>query len=272
MVRKLFTFIALAMFSLSVFAQGDLQLIWDEDPIKLQVPVNGEKRINFPEAIAHLDVPDALQAASKILLTPTGVLHWTMLEAVKNGRVFATSISGSVYILDISSSDDANTQTVTIVDPAVVALANQRAEDADQSEVPGFLQPNKETVALPPTYIQMSQFAIAHHMGPERLIPKLNGAQRIAIEKVNLEHFIRMSQEIEVNPLAQWKVGSLYVTTLGIKNNGRSEYQFDPRALRGEIKFVASLHPTIERQSSRHNETVWALVTPTPFSRAVGGF
>ena len=38
-----------------------VSIVWEQDSIPVELPISSEQRINFPESIAHLDVPDELE-------------------------------------------------------------------------------------------------------------------------------------------------------------------------------------------------------------------
>jgi len=252
---------ALLMGSLSVQAKP-ITVIWKEDPITVELPIKTEQRINFPEVIAHLDVPEELESISEFLLTATGVLHLTVKKEIKPIRIFATSVTGSVYILDISASQSSSTKTLTIIDPV---LPIQQPAKKTQNKIPDFLKQQGKNKSEPIDYVTLSQFALAHHIGPQRLIPQLDNANSIKLEKAKVKDFVRFNHHIEVKPLLQWQVNNLYVSTLHVKNNGEIPYQFDARGLRGEFLFVATGKLNLQTK----NETIWALVSNKPLSRAI---
>ena len=118
----------------------------------------------------------------------------------------------------------------------------------------------------------LSRFALSHHIGPERLIPEPPRADvtSVSIKPVNLKRFVRFNRDIAAQPLKQWKVGDYYVTTVRVVNQGPDRYQFDPRGLRGQFVFVATLSTVLE-PAGLASETVWSVISKKPFSLAVGG-
>ena len=69
---------------------------------------------------------------------------------------------------------------------------------------------------------------------------------------------------LTIRPLAQWKVGDRYVTALGVVNRGPAEVLFDPRALRGDLRFAAALHPRSAPPEAVITAAFWAVVSDQP--------
>ncbi|MCP5076232.1 MAG: DUF3438 family protein, partial [Rhodobacteraceae bacterium] len=101
------------------------------------------------------------------------------------------------------------------------------------------------------------------------LIPAIEAVQ-VPVRSVSARDWLRIqSKYLEVQPLAQWKLGERYVTAVAVYNKSAQAVEFDPRALRGKPLFVAALHPTLRPAGSGHNGTVWAVVTDQPFNQTV---
>lgn len=252
-----------------------LTAIWQNNPIPTPLLVGQERRIDFPEPIADLEVPKDVEGQSQIILAPTGTLHWTARTPFAPVRVLATSVSGTLYQLQVEAGrDGAIPGPLVITDPVLEAVkANPvderaRMERAAHALLPPFLK--KETsAAAGPHYAELARFALAHYTGPARLIPKLN-ASRLKVSTASTAHWLRVqSAFLETRPLAQWKIEPFYVTAVGVFNHSPAQVPFEPRALRGHLRFVAALHPILGPQGSGHSGTVWAVVTDQPFDEAI---
>lgn len=249
--------------------------VWQNNPIPIPLLVGQERRIDFPEPIADLEVPKDVEGQSQIILAPTGTLHWTARAPFAPVRVLATSVSGTLYQLQVEAGrDGAIPGPLVITDPVLDAVkANPvddrvRMERAAQALLPPFLK--KETsAATGPHYAELARFALAHYTGPARLIPKLN-ASRIKVSPASTTHWLRVqSAFLETRPLAQWNIEPFYVTAVGVFNHSPAQVPFEPRALRGNLRFVAALHPILGPQGSGHSGTVWVVVTDQPFDEAI---
>ena len=256
-------------------------VVWQGDPIAVALKVGVERRIDFPEAIAGVDVPRALEQQSRIVVTPTGSLHWTANAPFPPTRVLATSVSGALYQFDVRAQADGDVPkrlvlNDPVVDAAALAAANAPSTRAQREQaaarlIPDFLTggPNQAGPTDKPSYVALARFALAHFTGPARLIPKLE-AERVAVHPINARDWLRVqSSALTLQPLAQWHAQDRYVTALQVQNRGAMAVAFDPRALRGNWQFAAALHPTLAPQGSGHNQTLWIVITQKPFNRAL---
>ena len=258
---------------------------WRGLPLPVSLVVGQERRIDFPEPMADLDVPQAVTAHSRLVLTPTGQLHWQAREPFPAARVLATSVSGTLYQLDVrADKEGAPPPPLVIRDPVVAALTPAGAGGVATS-APGGVAPDAVAAALipdflkhgapgatpadRPDYVALTRFALAHYLGPARAIPPLD-ARPVPVPPTLRQGGLRVQGALlAVRPLASWKVGAYYVTALGVVNRRPFPVDFDPRALRGDLRFVAALHPVLAPAGSGHQHTVWAVVTDQPFHRAV---
>ena len=255
--------------------------IWQGDPIAVALKVGVERRIDFPETLAGVDVPRALEQQSRIVVTPTGSLHWTANAPFPPTRVLATSVSGALYQLDVQAQADGDVPkrlvlNDPVVDATALAAANAPSTRAQREQaaarlIPDFLTsgPNQASPTDKPSYVALARFALAHFTGPARLIPKLE-AERVAVYPIDTRAWLRVqSNVLTLQPLAQWHAQDRYVTALQVQNRGAMDVAFDPRALRGNWQFAAALHPTLAPQGSGHNQTLWVVITSQPFNRAL---
>jgi integrating conjugative element protein (TIGR03749 family) len=269
----------------SAGAAEAVDVLWRGLPLPVSLVVGQERRIDFPEPMADLDVPQAVTAHSRLVLTPTGQLHWQAQEPFPAARVLATSVSGTLYQLDVrADKEGAPLPPLVIRDPVVAALTPAGA-GGGATAVPGAVAPDAVAAALipdflkqgahgvtpadRPDYVALTRFALAHYLGPARAIPSLD-ASPAPVPPRALDDGLRVQDAlITVRPLASWQIGAHYVTALGVTNRRPFPVDFDPRALRGDLRFAAALHPTLAPAGSGHQHTVWAVVTDQPFHRAV---
>lgn len=256
---------------------GTMTVTWQNNPLAVPLLVGKERRIDFPEPIAELDIPKDVEGQSQIVLAPTGTLHWTAKAPFAGARVLATSVSGTLYQLQVEAGrDGAAPGPLVIVDPVLEAAKSnplddrRRLERAASALLPPFLKKDAAPgEASGPNYATLARFALAHYTGPARLIPKLT-ASRITVSPLAAARWVRLQgSALQTRPLAQWKIEPWYVTAVSVVNTSPFPVPFEPRALRGDFRFVATLHPTLGPQGSGHNGTIWAMVTDQPFNQAV---
>ena len=126
----------------AVTEPASADVLWRGLPLPVSLVVGQERRIDFPEPMADLDVPQAVTAHSRLVLTPTGQLHWQAREPFPAARVLATSISGTLYQLDVhADGQGAPLPPLVIRDPVVAALTSAGAGGGATS-VPGAVAPD----------------------------------------------------------------------------------------------------------------------------------
>ena len=256
-----------------------VQVIWQGNPLPVVLKVGVERRIDFPEPIADLDIPQPVSAASRVVLSPTGQLHWLAQAPFTSARVLATAVSGTLYQLDVhAQTDGAPPERLVVRDPTLeVSVQAQKNAPTDPARleavaaalIPDFLRSPSPDAPRRASYAALVRFALAHYSGPARLIPKLE-ATPIAVRPIAVRDWVRWPVAgLRIQPLRQWQAGKLHVTVLGVNNHGSRPIPFEPKALRGRLLFAAALQPTLEPAGSGHNGTVWAVVTEPPFNQAV---
>lgn len=108
-------------------APSDSRVTWQGDPIPIALKVGTERRIDFPEPIAEINVPREVEQRSRLVLTPAGHLHWTAQAPFASTRILATSVSGSLYQLDVSARADGEAEgRIVLTDPVLEAAALAR--------------------------------------------------------------------------------------------------------------------------------------------------
>ncbi|MCB1810681.1 MAG: DUF3438 family protein [Candidatus Competibacteraceae bacterium] len=264
-------------------ASNNLAVVWQGDPIAIDLPLNAERRIDFPEPISDLDVPQALSERSRIVLTPKGELHWQAYEAFDPARVLATSVTGSLYQLDVGArANGAQPLHIQLIDPLLrggsvnttsggaTAHSAEALNQAAADLIPEFLKnPGTATqTGGSADYVALARFALSHYIGPARLIPKLEATQ-VPLRPIPSRALLRVQAHfLSLQPLAQWQAGEQFVTALGVYNQSAHTVTFDPQALRLEALFIAALHGELGPAGSGHNGTVWAVVTEKPFNQS----
>ncbi len=292
-IKKIILTSILSCMSFTNFA---LDIILDEKPVKVPLPVGKEIIVKFPKAVTQIE---ALEGANteglKQFLRPDGVLLLTAGEEFGDTRVVATMIDGNVVLLDLNPSVGAvNHQQINLVDPKALKKSAQSGivvRAVDKKEVkptnvpeknpykPAFLQNgaamtknssgnntnSRQSVGVN----QMVQYGFRHFTGPSRLIGKQK-AKRVPVKRIHSSQFVRVwHNRLSVKPLRQWKMGDKYVTVLLVNNTSSVAVEFDPRALRGRLIFAAALYPVIQPKGSPQDQTLWAVVTEIPFNQAI---
>lgn len=266
-----------------------LDVILDEKPVNVPLPVGKEIIITFPQPVTQTDPLGADNIDTlKQFLRPDGVLLLQAGEAFGQARLVATMIDGNVVLLDLNASVGAiNHQTINLIDPrtlkkpAGIKVTSHSEEAVEKNPYkPDFLKHGGRMTktgskgkggssSAEPGFNQMVQYAFRHFVGPSRLIGKQK-AKRVAIGQVNAQRLVRVwGKRLKIKALRQWKMGNKYVTVFLVNNTSPNPVEFDPRSLRGRLMFAAALYPVVHPQGSHRDQTLWAIVTNVPVSRAL---
>lgn len=248
------------------------QVTLSKEPIPLDMPVGEEVRVEFPDTVINLNIAEpANSSIGDFLLKPDGTLLWTAKKPFKKSRVLATTTKGEVIVIDIKTGINAD-RTLTLVHPTAPTKPTEPEKKADPYELmPAFLKQQYQTGTEKPTkqysYTDMAAFALQHYIGPSRLIEPLP-ATRIKPKSPAIRLIRVWNAELRFTLLNQWVLDKSYITAIKVKNVGSDPFHFDPRAIRGNYRFVASLHDVLPPLGSYQNETVWVFITDTPFHKA----
>ncbi len=259
-----------------IFAGFGGDRILSEKPIDINLPVENEIIIKFPQAVTHTNIltPENANKLTKFL-TPEGVLYLTANDAFGKTRMVAEMVNGQIVVLNLRANKNNKTENINIVEPKTENKATTAAKKKNPYKPPflknGAAMTKNVQAGQSATvgYNNMVQYGFRHYVGPSRLIGDLK-AQKVKVSAFPSSRILRMwSNRLSVKPLAQWRIESQYITVLLVNNRSPYRVPFDPRALRGRFLFSAALYPVIEPQGSLMDQTLWAVVTAEPFNKAI---
>lgn len=265
-----------------------LDIVLDEKAVEVPLPVNKEIIIKFPMAVTHTELLDDDNSENNTdslrqLLRPDGVLMLSAGKPFGKTRLIATMIDGNIVVLDLHAQIGAiNHETITLIDKKS-QLAKTKTTASKSIQVkplrnpykPDFLKDGGVMTKNTATqhaigFNQMVQYGLRHFTGPSRLIGKQVMATKVSLSRRGVSRWVRVwGNQLAIKPLKQWKINDDYVTVLLVNNLSARPVAFDPRALRGRLKFVAALSPVIQPQGSVNDQTLWAVITAVPFDTAI---
>ena len=279
----------LVLLALTAVAYGkDITL--SNDPVQITLPVNREIRIEFPEAVIDLNVPAAVGERLQTLLKPNGALFWKATGQISNSRAIATTAAGDVILLDLHTAPSAKDDELVyrLLTPAMTQVVQAQnatpAQAARQAGLPDFLvgellggngMDSGGGVTLTDAasqydYTDMAAFAMQHYLGPARLISNLP-ATKVKNGFIG-KHLLRVWQgKVQLKVLDSWLYQGQYITAVQARNTGIDPVTFDPRAIRGNFRFVATLHETLQPRGHQEDTTIWVFISDVPFNQASGG-
>jgi integrating conjugative element protein (TIGR03749 family) len=244
-------------------------LVWNRAPLRLSLPVNQERRVDFPgEVVAY--IPDAIADKLKLTATLEGSLFWRATEAFKAERMIVTDKSGRVqWLLDVSADLRAPKHTLVIRD--------SRVQESDNSlHQVGHVQTESPMSVLDATdmldEVGLIQVAARQFYGPSRLAalpPGVSGSM-VSEEAIDIYRGGGLSTVIK----GQWRAsswdGDLYVTAVMVSNQSNLESRPDPRRVNGRLIAIAMQHAWLAPAGQYpHDTTVWYLVSERPLQEAM---
>ncbi|HRD70575.1 MAG TPA: TIGR03749 family integrating conjugative element protein [Legionella sp.] len=227
-------------------------VLWDKTPIPLELPLNEERLVHFPQAVSIIDN----EAADKIaVLKVQDTLYLKGKETFQNKRLLVQLMpQGEVIILNLNVSDKAH-------DVKPVDILLEAKEDTTN--------PTQETSnPLDLNAVTLTRFAIQSLYAPQRLLVIPDGLGRVPMQtRKQISLFYGAS--IEARPLISWHGGSFYVTAVELKNLLNKEMIVDPRQMTGNWQ-TATFYPTntLAPRGKEDTTTVF-LVSDRPFSTAL---
>jgi len=244
--------VALLLLQSLVFAETDVfeRIEWKKAPIRLELAVGQEQRIEFPNAV-KVGVPGPLQPLLRTQ-SVNGTVYLLAHASFGSNRLMMRELdSGRIYLFDVTAVEDGGT-----THPLQIYNTSGTAKDvADGANDAGPRQPD---------YIQLTRFAAQQLYAPSRLVKDRPGIVRVPVTRdaVNLFH----GGTIEATPLVAWRANGLYVTAVKLTNRIEQPQTLDPRALRGAWLSATFQHHRLLPMGDEADTTAVYLISARPFS------
>lgn len=245
-------FLMLSFMSTQILAASTEHVVWDKTPIHLNLSLNQERLVRFPQAVQIIES----EASDKIsVLKVQDALYLKAKAAFSNKRLLIQLMpQGEVIILSLSADDKINA-----ADPIEVLLEKEDATQPTPQDAKNNLDLNA---------ITLTRFAIQSLYAPDRLLVIPEGVSRTPMQTrrdIQLVH----GASISAHPLASWHGGDFYVTVVELKNQLKQEVILDPRHIVGNWQ-TATFYPTNTLSGRGHEDTSTVfLVSDRPFNEAM---
>ena len=248
--------LALGLLQITVYAGNETpeRIEWNKAPIRLELSVGQEQRIEFPAAV-KVGLPDALQTVLRSQ-SVNGTVYWLPQAPFNSSRILVRELdSGRIYLFDVTATGNGETSHpiqiyVTDTVPSGIDIPVS-GTDVDQGS---------------PDYIQLTRFAAQQLYAPTRLLKDQLGMVRVPVarDSVALYH----GGAIEATPLVAWRAYGRYVTAVKLSNRTAQPQTLDPRHLRGAWLTVTFQHHRLLPQGDEADTTVVYLISARPFAVA----
>ena len=232
-----------------VHAEAPERIEWKKAPIRLELAVGQEQRIEFPNAV-KVGVPGSLQPLLRTQ-SVNGTVYLLAHASFGSNRLMMRELdSGHIYLFDVTAVEEGGTahplQIYVAGDSGTVKDVATGTNDAGQ-----------------PSYIQLTRFAAQQLYAPVRLVKDRPGIVRVPVTRdaVNLFH----GGTIEATPLVAWRANGLYVTAVKLTNRTNHPQTLDPRDLRGTWLSATFQHHRLLPMGDEADTTAVYLVSARPF-------
>ena len=242
----------LLMQSLVHAATDTLERIeWKKAPIRLELVVGQEQRIEFPAAV-KVGVPASVQGVLRTQ-SVNGVVYLLAHAAFGSNRLMVRELdSGRIYLFDVTATEEGG-----LGHPIQIYVTGDQGSEYDQAT--GRHEPEQGQ----PDYIQLTRFAAQQLYAPVRLVKDRPGIVRVPVSRdpVDLYH----GGMVEAIPLVAWRAKGLYVTAVKLTNRTEQALTLDPRNLRGTWLTATMQHHRLFPKGHEADTTAVYLISARPF-------
>jgi integrating conjugative element protein (TIGR03749 family) len=245
--------VALLLMQSPVFAEADMleRIEWKKAPIRLELAVGQEQRIEFPVSV-KVGVPASIQSLLRTQ-SVNGVVYLLAQAPFGSSRLMVRELdSGRIYLFDITAAEDGGASP-----PIQIFVTGDSGPAKDVATGANGSGPSQ------PGYIQLTRFAAQQLYAPLRLVKDRPGIVRVPVTRdpINLLH----GGTIEATPLVAWRANGLYVTAVKLTNRTEQPQTLDPRDLRGTWLSATFQHHRLLPLGDEADTTAVYLISARPF-------
>ena len=245
--------VAILLVTSRVHAETDTpdRIEWKKAPIRLELVVGQEQRIEFPAAV-KVGVPAAVQPLLRTQ-SVNGTVYLLAHRPFGSSRLMLRELaSGRIYLFDVTATEEGAASH-----PLQITVADDSKPDKDS------ITAGHKAGRAQPGYIQLTRFAARQLYAPSRLVKDQPGIVRVSVTRdpVNLLR----GGTIKATPLVAWRASGLYVTAVKLSNRTERPQTLDPRDLRGTWLTATFQHHRLLPRGDEADTTAVYLVSARPF-------
>jgi integrating conjugative element protein (TIGR03749 family) len=224
---------------------------WKKAPIRLELTVGQEQRIEFPAAV-KVGVPASVQG---LLRTQSinGMVYLLAHAPFGSNRLMVRERdSGRIYLFDVTAAEEGGPNH-----PLQLYVTDDQSSGKDAAAA------GDEVGQAQPGYIALTRFAAQQLYAPTRLIKERPGIVRVPVTRdpVDLLH----GGAIAATPLVAWRANGLYITAIKLTNRTEQAQTLDPRDLRGAWLTATFQHHRLLPKGDEADTTAVYLISARPF-------
>jgi integrating conjugative element protein (TIGR03749 family) len=230
------------------------RIAWQKRPIRLELSVGQERRVEFPAAV-QVGIPGALQPLLRTQ-NVNGTVYLLAHQAFEATRVLVKEHErGQLYLFDVVATE-AGGQTHPIQ-----VFVKDRGEASSAG-----VSPSNDNIPAPLGYVTLTRFAAQQLYAPARLLHDVPGIRRIPVARDPID--LVRGGAIHATSLVAWRAGGYYLTAVKLTNRTDQPQVLDPRNLRGDWLTATFQHNRLLPAGDEADTTAVYLISARPFAVA----
>lgn len=253
--RAIVTWLGVALLLVQSLALAETdtpeRIEWKKAPIRLELAVGQEQRIEFPAAV-KVGVPASIQGLVRTQ-SVNGMVYLLAHAPFGSSRLMVRELdSGRIYLFDVTAAEEGG------------------ASRPIQIYVTGASKPNNDSATAgndagqgQPDYIQLTRFAAQQLYAPARLVKDRPGIVRVPVSRDPVD--LLYGGTVEATPLVAWRANGLFVTAVKLTNRTHQAQTLDPRDLRGAWLTATFQHHRLFPKGDEADTTAVYLISARSF-------
>lgn len=251
--------------------QGPETIVWDRAPLRITLPVNQERRVDFPVEI-EVNIPMTLSTVLEVTPTQEGSVFFRAKEVFTTERLMLTDKTGQhQWLVDISAEKNAPGHVLVIHDSRLQRTDSALKDDIENAQTSVSAQ-HSLLDTMNYDEVDLIRVVARQFYGPSRLAqlpPGISGAPATA-HQVSLYHGNELQTEVKGAWRAPSYGGVLYVTAIEVRNLSSREVRPDPRRVKGRLLAMSAQHHWLAPKGHfPEDTTLWYLVTDRPLQEVL---
>jgi integrating conjugative element protein (TIGR03749 family) len=237
------------------------RIVWQKDPIRLDLTVGKERRVDFPGPV-KVGLPPKLESMVRVQ-SIAGTVYLLAHGAFDPTRVMVRETeSGRMYLLDVAASGEGGSG------PPVEVYAGEESRSHRNRPTNGGRSEDTPAPALPIYgYVTLTRFAAHQLYAPARLLRDLTGVVRVPVKRKKVP--LVRGASVTAEPLVAWRAGDLYLIAVKLTNRTDRALTLDPRTLRGDWLTAAFQHNRLLPKGDESDTTALYLISKRPFAASL---
>jgi integrating conjugative element protein (TIGR03749 family) len=237
------------------------RIVWQKEPIRLDLSVGKERRVDFPGPV-KIGLPPQLESMVRVQSIAETV-YLLAHDAFEPTRVVVRETeSGRMYLLDVAASGEGGSGP-----PVEVYAGEESRSSRDRPMNDGVGNDTPPPVLPSYGYVTLTRFAAQQLYAPARLLKGLPGVVRVPVKRTAVA--LVRGAAITAEPLVAWRAGELYLTAVKLTNRTDRSLTLDPRTLRGEWLTAAFQHNRLLPKGDESDTTALYLISARPFAASL---